>query len=74
MTRAVFQFSHFEFVSAVNYNFVVIFLPIYLAIDIGTIFNPEKWLTIVRKTILISIAASLILLYAYRITHYFNLL
>ena len=74
MTRAVYQFSHFEFLSAVNYNFVVVFLPTYLVIDIGTIFNPQRWLIVTRKIILILIGFSLVLLYTYRITHYFNLL
>jgi len=74
MTRAVYQFSHFKFISAVNYNFVVIFLPLYLVFDIGTIFNPQGWMTIVRKSILILIIVSLVLLYAYRIVNYFDLL
>ena len=72
MTRAVYQFSHFKFLSAVNYNFVVIFLPLYLVFDFGTIFNPQRWVTVVRKTIFILIGISLALLYAFRIIDHFN--
>jgi hypothetical protein len=73
MTRAVYQFSHFEFASAIYYNFVVIFLPVYLVVDIRTIFKQHRWVTVMRKTIVIVILVSLALLYAYRTVNYLYL-
>lgn len=72
MTRAVYQFTHFQFASALDYNIMVALLPLYLAIDISTIIFRQKWLVLIRKIVVALILAGLIILYAFRIAHYFN--
>jgi len=72
MTRAVYQFTHFQFASALNYNVVVALLPLFLVIDIITVFYKKNWLAIVKKNVVILIALAFLLLYAFRIVHHFN--
>ena len=72
MTRAIYQFTHFQFVSAFNYNIIVGLLPLYLGIDISTLFFRQKWLVLIRKIVVALILAGLIILYAFRIAHYYN--
>ena len=72
MTRAVYEFSHFRFISALNYNIVVVLLPIYLLTDIVTIFFRQNWLVQFRKAIVIVIIAGFVLLYIFRIVNHFN--
>jgi hypothetical protein len=72
MTRAVYQFTHFQFASAFNYNIIVALLPLYLGIDISTLFFRQKWLVLIRKTVVALILAGLIILYAFRIAYHFN--
>lgn len=72
MTRAVYQFIHLQFASGINYNIVVALLPLYLVIDITTIFFRQNWLLTVKKTVVALIIAGFILLYAFRIANYFH--
>ena len=72
MTRAVHEFTHLQFASAINYNAVVALLPLYLITDIATIFFKQIWLVQVRKAVVILIIAGLVLLYIFRIVHHFN--
>jgi hypothetical protein len=72
MTRAVHEFTHLQFASAINYNVVVVLLPLYLIMEIATIFFKQKWLVQVRKTVVILIIAGLLLLYIFRIINHFN--
>ena len=72
MTRAVHEFTHLQFASAINYNVVVALLPLYLIMDIATIFYKKIWLVQVRKTVVILIIAGLFVLYVFRIVNHFN--
>jgi hypothetical protein len=72
MTRAVYEFIHLQFASAISYNMVVALLPFYLLMDIATIFFHQNWLVKVRKTVVILIIAGLGLLYIFRIVQHFN--
>jgi len=72
MTHAVYEFTHFHFISALNYNIVVVLLPIYLLTDIATIFFRQNWLSVVRKTVVILIITGFLLLYVFRILQHFN--
>ena len=72
MTRAVYQITHLQFASAVSYNAVVTLLPLYLVVDITTIFFRQNWLVLVRKIIVALIIAGFLLLYAFRISTHFN--
>jgi len=72
MTRAVYEFIHFHFQSAINYNPVVIMLPLYFAFDIGTAFLHQKWLKTTKKLVLISIFAGFLVLYLLRLAQYFG--
>lgn len=72
MTRAVYQISHLQFVSAIGYNAVVVLLPVYLAVDIATIFFRQKALLVARKIVVAFIFAGFLLLYAFRIANHFN--
>jgi len=72
MTRAVHEFTHLQFASAINYNMVVALLPFYLLMDIGMIFFKQNWLFKIRKIIVILIIAGLLLLYIFRIINHFN--
>jgi len=72
MTRAVHEFTHLQFASAINYNVVVALLPLYLLMDIATIFFKQPWLVPVRKAIVILIIAGLLLLYIFRTINHFN--
>lgn len=73
MTRAVYEFTHLQFASAISYNIVVALLPLYLLMDIATIFFKQKRMIQIRKIVVILIIAGLILLYIFRIVQYFNL-
>jgi len=73
MTRAVYEMAHLRFATAINYNAVVALLPLYLAMDIATIFFKQNWLLQVRKTFVLLIIAGLLILYAFRIIQHFNL-
>ena len=72
MTRAVYEFIHFRFQSAINYNPVIIMLPLYFVSDIGTAFLPQKWLKTTKRLILVSILAGLLVLYLFRLAHHFS--
>jgi hypothetical protein len=72
MTRAVHQFTHFRFASAVNYNLVVVLLPLYLSFDILTLFQKQNRFKVIRKIIVYSIIAGFLLLYAFRIGKHFS--
>ena len=72
MTRAVHEFTHLQFASAINYNVVVALLPLYLIMDIATIFFKQNGLVLVRKAVVILIIAGLLLLYVFRIVNHFN--
>ena len=72
MTRAVYEFTHLQFASAINYNIVVALLPLYLLTDIATIFFHQNWLVQVRKIVVIGIIAGFVLLYVFRIVNHFN--
>ncbi|HET6559270.1 MAG TPA: DUF2752 domain-containing protein [Prolixibacteraceae bacterium] len=67
MTRAVYQLMHLQFASAVSYNFAVALLPIYMGMDLATLYFQQKWLRQAKKIILVVIVAALVLLYALRI-------
>jgi hypothetical protein len=73
MTRAVYQISHLQFASAVSFNAVIVLLPLYLAVDIATIFFRQKALLVVRKMVVAFIFAGFLLLYAFRVANHFNL-
>jgi len=73
MTRAVYEFTHLQFASAIRYNMVVALLPLYLLTDIATIFFHQKRIIQIRKIVVILIIAGLILLYIFRIVQHFNL-
>jgi len=73
MTRAVYEMAHLRFATSINYNAVVALLPLYLAMDIATIFFKQNWLLQVRKTFVLLIIAGLLILYAFRIIQHFNL-
>ena len=72
MTRSVYQFTHLQFVSAINYNVVVALLPFYFAMDIVTIYFRQHWLALLKKTIVVLILAGLLLLYIFRIVQHFT--
>ncbi len=72
MTRAVQLFLHFSFASALHYNVVVLLLPLYLLVDVLTCFFYQHWLVLIRKSVVISIFAALLLLYTYRIATQVN--
>ena len=72
MTRAVYEFTHFRFVSALNYNVVVVLLPVWLGIEITTVFFRQNWMSLIKKIVFILIIAGLLLLYAFRIINHFN--
>jgi len=72
LTRAVHQFMHFHFASALNYNVVVAMLPLYLLIDIATYFLKRNWLWQMKKLVFVLIIVSLLALYAFRIANHFN--
>ncbi|HZL12253.1 MAG TPA: DUF2752 domain-containing protein [Prolixibacteraceae bacterium] len=71
MTRAVYEFTHLHFASAVNYNVVVGLLPLYLVIDISSIFFRQNWLLTLRKTVVVLIFAGLLVLYTFRFANHF---
>ena len=72
MTRAVYEFTHLQFASAISYNMVVALLPLYLLMDIATIFFHQKRIIQIRKIVVILIIAGLLLLYVVRIINHFN--
>jgi len=72
MTRAVYEFAHFRFISALNYNVVVVLFPIYLLTDITTLFFKQNWLSVVRKTVVILIITGFLLLYVFRMVQHFK--
>jgi len=72
MTHAVHQFMHLRFISAIQYNPVVILLPLYVVFDVATCLFDANWLKGIKKWIVISILASLLALYVYRIGDYFQ--
>jgi len=72
MTRAVHQFTHLKFASAIHYNIVVALLPLYLAVDIVTLLLKQTWLEVIRKIIVYLIIAGFLSLYAFRIGQHFN--
>ena len=72
MTRAVHQFAHLQIISAIHLNFVVVLLPLYLAVDIITLFFNQNWLKSARKIIIYVTLAGLLSLYAFSIGQHFN--
>lgn len=74
MTRAVYEFTHFRVVSALRYNIVVALLPLYLVMDITTIFFRQNWLANAKKIVIALIIAGFLLLYAFRIADHFRLI
>ena len=72
MTRAVYEFTHLQFASAISYNIVVALLPLYLLMDIATIFFKQKRMIQIRKIVVIVIIAGLVLLYIFRIANHFS--
>jgi ABC-type multidrug transport system permease subunit len=72
MTRAVNQFMHLQFVSALQFNAVVALLPLYLIVDVVTYFYQQNWLIVAKKVVAILIIAGLLVLYAFRIANHFN--
>jgi len=73
MTRAVYEFTHLHFASAISYNMVVALLPLYLLMDIATIFFKQNLVIQIRKIVVILIIAGLVLLYIFRIIQHFIL-
>jgi len=73
MTRAVYEFSHLHFSTAIKYNLVVALLPLYLVMDIATLFFKRNWLLQVRRIFVLLIISALIMLYVFRIIQHFNL-
>lgn len=71
MTRAVYQCMHLQFASAFQYNAVIALLPLYLAIDVTTLYFHQKWLQTAKKCLLILILAAFLLLYLGRIYQHF---
>ena len=72
MTRAVHQFVHFRFVSALHYNAVVVLLPFYLTLDVAALFHNSDWLASLKKMTVIVIVVAFLCLYAFRMASYFN--
>ena len=72
MTRAVHQFTHLQFASALNYNVVVALLPLYFATDILTVYFRLHGLALLKKTIVVLILTGLFLLYVFRVVNHFN--
>ena len=72
MTRAVHEVAHLRIASAINYNVVVVLLPIYLVVDATSVFYPQKWLAIVKKGVVVLILAGFIWVYVIRIVQHFN--
>lgn len=72
MLRAVYQLMHFHFASALTYNFVVVFFPVYLLLDIATLlFDKKRWLFL-KKLVVVVILFSCLLLYLFRVASYFQ--
>ncbi|HET6556090.1 MAG TPA: DUF2752 domain-containing protein [Prolixibacteraceae bacterium] len=67
MTRAVYQLMHLQIALAVNYNFAVVLLPLYMGMDLATMLFRRNWLGQAKKIILVSTIAALVLLYASRL-------
>lgn len=72
MTRAVHQFLHFRIASALHYNAAVVLLPLYLLVDVVTLFFQRRWLVVARKGVVVSLVVALFLLYLFRIAFYLN--
>ena len=72
MTHAVYQTMHLKVASAINYNVVVVLLPLYFLMDISSIWIRGNWLLKAKKITIIFIVASILLLYAFRIGKHFN--
>ena len=72
MTRAVHQFLHFRFASALHYNVVVFLLPFYLVLDVVTLFFQSSWLKTSKRIAVIAITLAFFILYLYRIISFFH--
>lgn len=72
MTRAVYQLTHFQFVSAISFNAVVVLLPLYFIADVGSFFFGKSWPIQTRKIILILVFVGLLVLYLVRIASHFD--
>ncbi len=70
MTRASYDLAHFRLASAMNYNPLVLFLPIMLVIEITYDTIPKPVIKKIRKGIFILFLISLVILFAVRIVFY----
>jgi len=71
MTRAVHLFLHFHFLSAMQHNILVLFLPFYLLADISSLILKYEWLYRLKKVLLLLLAAALVVLYGFRMAKHF---
>ncbi|MFA5326746.1 MAG: DUF2752 domain-containing protein [Prolixibacteraceae bacterium] len=72
MTRAVYQLTHLQFASALNYNIVVALLPVYFISDIFSLFIRRNWLFSFKKNVFVLIFIGLFFLYLFRIAMHFE--
>lgn len=72
MTRAVYQITHLQFASALNYNMMVALLPVYFISDILSLFIRRNWLSTFKKNVFVLILIGLFLLYLFRIAMHFE--
>ena len=71
MTRAVYQAVHLQVGSAIHYNLVIVFLPLYFAMDLMTLFIRRNWLLKAKRIMVVLIFVALLLLYGFRMYQHF---
>jgi hypothetical protein len=71
MTRAVHLFLHFHFLSAIQHNILVLFLPFYLLADILSLILKYEWLCRLKKILLLLLAVAFVVLYVFRMAKHF---
>ncbi|MFA9389980.1 MAG: DUF2752 domain-containing protein [Prolixibacteraceae bacterium] len=72
MTRAVHALVHLQFLSALQYNVVVVLLPVFFVLDIVSFFNHVNWLLKLKKMVVFVIAISFLALYVFRVGTHIN--
>ena len=72
MTRASYELLRLRFASALQYNFNVFLLVLYIVSDIVACAFPGKVINIVKKVSLILFISGLIILYVFRVGMHFG--
>lgn len=72
MTRACYEFVHFKFAAALQYNFNVFLLVLYIVSDVVSWAFSGKVINTVKKISLILFIIGLVILYIFRVGMYFE--